>query len=171
MCIILVYLLLLLITYHLIYISIQAYDDGFCFGRCYITESVYVGLVFLLYYFISYSHFLVCEVAGVFCHNFVIWIYGVFRILFPFRIENIGLCEFECCYLILLCSRIGELSLECATVFCWDITFKVNALAVSFGYWSNKATAVRRKSQCQIAHDAKFSVKGHSVFTEPPRFH
>ena len=100
-------------------------------------------LFFFFYDFISYFCFLIREVAGVFCHNFIFWIYGFFRILFPFRIQDIRLCEFECCYLILLCSRIGKPSFECVTVFCWYITFKTDALAVSFCYWPDKATTVR----------------------------
>mgnify|MGYP004486496441 CR=1 FL=1 len=66
--------------------------------------------------------------------NFVIWIYRFLWIRFPFSVKYIGLCEFECCYLILLCSWASEPSFECVSVFCWDIAFEADALAVSFCY-------------------------------------
>ena len=64
--------------------------------------------------------------------NFVIWIYGFLWIRFPFSVKYIGLCEFECCYLILLCSGNGEPSFECVFVFCRDIAFKADALAIHY---------------------------------------
>ena len=112
-------------------------------GRYYITEAFYVEFCFFFYDFISCFCFLGCEIAGVFAHDFINWIYWLFRILFPFRIENIRLCVFKCCYLILLCSGIGEPPIEGITVFCRDVTFKANAFAISFCYWPDKATAVR----------------------------
>ena len=96
-----------------------------------------------VYNFNSFCSFFICKVASVLVHDFVIWIYGFFRILFPFSIKNIRLCEFKCCYLILLCSGVCEPSLECITIFCWYVTFKVDALAVPFCYRSDKATTIR----------------------------
>lgn len=117
---------------HFIYIAVRVYYDSFCLAWCYISKSVYVGFIFLFNDFVSYFCFLIREVAGVFCHNFIIRIYRFFRILFPFRIQDIGFGEFECCYLILLCSGVREPSFECISVFCRDITFEADALAVSF---------------------------------------
>jgi len=102
-----------------------------------------VGLILFFYNSISYFSFFIRQVAGVFCHNFVIWTDWLCWVLLPLSIKNIWLGKFECCYLILLCSRIGEPSFECLSVFCRDITFETDALAISFGYWSDKVSAVR----------------------------
>ena len=59
----------------------------------------------------------------------------------------------------MLCSWIGEPSFECISVFRWDITFKTDALAVAFGYWPDKATAVRCELQGYIPYDSKLIVK------------
>ena len=116
---------------HFIYVTIRVCDDGLGFTRCHISEAFYIGFVFLLYDFVPFFSFFIGEVASVLAHNFIIWIYGFFRILFPFRIKHIRLCEFKYCYLILLCSRIGEPSLECITIFGQYVAFKADALAIS----------------------------------------
>ena len=85
---------------------------------------------------------LVCEVTGVLTHNFIFWIYGFFRVLFPFRIQDIRFGEFECCYLILFCARISKPSLECVTVFCRDIAFNADALAISLCYWPDTTSTI-----------------------------
>ena len=105
---------------HFVYVAVWVYYDGFSFAWSYIAETFDVGFIFLLYDFVPFYSFLIGEVASVLCHNFIIWIYGFFRILFPFCIENIGLCEFKYCYLIMLCLRVRKPSFECVTIFFWQ---------------------------------------------------